>query len=149
MQSVRFLGRLLGTLLKTGVPLMKYVLKLLAKSILIPLGLITAASEANSGIRKRILGPGMATLIISNGEMDDIVKMVKSLVESGLLIKGISETIKNIAKKQKGGFLNILLGTLGFGLSGNLLIGKRVKAKIPGQTVALAGEGMIKAVQQI
>ena len=56
--------------------------------------------------------------------MNDIMKTVKSLEESGLLVKGVSETIKNEAKDQKGGFLRMLLGTLGASLLGNLLTGK-------------------------
>ena len=66
----------------------------------------------------------VTTLIIFNEEMNDIIKMVKSLEESGLLRKGVSETIKNEAKEQKGRFLGILLGTLGASLLGNLLTGK-------------------------
>ena len=81
MQSGGFLGKLLGPLLKTRLPLLKIVIKPLAKSVLIPLGLIAAASAADAGIHKKILGSGHnnATLIISNDEMDDILKIVKSL----------------------------------------------------------------------
>ena len=64
------------------------------------------------------------TLIISNEEMNDIMKIVKSLEESGLSVKGVSETIKNEAKEQKGGFLGMLLSTLGAILLGNILTGK-------------------------
>ena len=67
---------------------------------------------------------GFTTLIISNKEMEDIVKIAKSLEDSGLLIKVVSETIKNKAKEQKGEFLGVLLGTLGYSLLGNLLTGK-------------------------
>ena len=66
------------------------------------------------------------TLIISNDEMKYILKIAKSLENSGLLLKGVSETIKNEAKEQKGGFLSILLGTLGANLLGNMLAGKGV-----------------------
>ena len=100
MQSGGFLGRLLGPLLKTGLPLIKNVIKPLAKSVLIPLGLAAAASAADAGIHKKILGsghPSSTTLIISNDEMKDIIKIVKSLEDSGLLFKGISETIENEA----------------------------------------------------
>ena len=91
IQSGGFLGKLLGPLLKTGLPLMKSVIKPLAKSVLIPLGL-TAAADA--GIHEKILGSGYnTTLIISNDEMDDILKIVKSLEDSGILLKGVSETI--------------------------------------------------------
>ena len=71
-----------------------------------------------------MLGSGMITLIISNEEMNDTMKKIKSLEKSSLLIKGFSETINNEAKEQKGGFLSILLGTLGASLLGNLLAGK-------------------------
>ena len=71
-----------------------------------------------------MFGSGFTTLIIFNEEMKDIIKIVKSLKESGLLIKGVSETIKNEAKEQKGGFPGMLLGTLGTSLLGNLLTGE-------------------------
>ena len=76
IQSGGFLGKLLGPLPKTGLPLMKSVIKPLAKSVLIPLGLTAAASAADAGIHNKILGSGHnnTTLIISNDEMDDILK---------------------------------------------------------------------------
>ena len=77
------------------------VLKSLAKSLLIPLGLTVAESAADAGIRKKVLESGVATLIISNEDMDDIMKIVKSLEKSSLLIKGVSDTLK-IKKKNKG-----------------------------------------------
>ena len=89
IQSGRFLGRLLGPLLKTGLPLMKNVIKPLAKNALIRLGLTRAASAADARIHKKVLGSGHNTtaLIISNDEMKNIIKTVKSLEDSGLLIK--------------------------------------------------------------
>ena len=136
IQSGGFLGRLLGPLLKTGLPLMKSAIKPLAKSVLVPLGLTTAALVADAGIQKKILGsgkrpldlalPNNTTLIISNDEMKDILIIVKSLYDSGILLKGVSETIKNEAKEQKGGFLSMLLGTLGASLLGDMLFGKGV-----------------------
>ena len=96
-QSREFQGRLLGILLKTGLPLVS-VLKPLVKSVLIPLGLTAAGSATDAAINKKIFGSGMTTLIISNEAMNDIMKIVKSLEESCLLIKGISNTIKNEAK---------------------------------------------------
>ena len=119
-QSGGFLDRLLGPLLKTGLPLIGNVLKPLAKSVLILLGLTAAASATDAAIHKKMFGSGFTTLIVSNEEINDI----KSLEESGLLIKGISERIKNEAKEQKGGFLGILLSTLGASLLGILLTGK-------------------------
>ena len=79
IQSGGFLGRLLGSLLKTGIPLIKNVIKLLAKIVLIPLGLTAAASAADAGIHKKILGSGNTTLIISNEEMNDIIKIIQTL----------------------------------------------------------------------
>ena len=70
-----------------------------------------------------MFGSGMRKLIISNEKMSDIMKIVKFLEESGLFKKGISDTIKNEAKEKKGGFLSMLLGTLGASLLGNLLTG--------------------------
>ena len=96
------------------------MIKPLAKSVLIPLGLTTAASAADAGIHQKILGSGnMTTLIISNDETHDIIKLVKSRQDSGLLLKGVTETVQN-----EVGFLSMLLGTLGASLFGNLLTGK-------------------------
>ena len=103
-----FLGILLGPLLKTRLLLMKDVIQPLAKSVLIPLGLTAAASAADAGIHKKILGSETTTLIISNEEMEEIMKTVKSLEDSGSLLKGVSETTRNEAKEQKGGFLSML-----------------------------------------
>ena len=86
-----FLGRLLGPLLRTGLPLMKSVIQPLAKSVLVPLGLTEAASVADAGHN--------TTLIISNDETKDISKIVKPLEDSGLLLEGVSETIKNEVKE--------------------------------------------------
>ena len=142
IQSGGFLGRLLGPLLKTGLPLMKSVIKPLAKSVLIPLGLTAAASAADAGIHKNILGSGHnnTTLIISNDAMDDISKIVKSLEDSGVLLKGVSKTIQYEAKEQRGGFLSTLLGTLGASLLGDIL-----SKGLSGKGVIRAGEGTIRA----
>ena len=82
--------------------LIENVLKPLAKSVLIPLGLTAAASETDAAIHKKMFGSGFTTLIISNEEMLDIMKIVKYPVDFGLLIKGVSETIQNEATKQRG-----------------------------------------------
>ena len=81
-----------------------------------------------------------ATLIISNEKMNDVMKIVTSLEDSGLLIRSVSKTINNQAKEQKIGFPSIILGTLGASLLRNLLTGKGVKAKIAGQAVINEGE---------
>ena len=137
IQSGGFFGRLLGPLLKTGLSLIKNVIKPLAKSILIHLGLNAAASAADAETNKKILGSGKPiTLIMSNDEMKDILEIVKSLEDSGLLLKGVNETIQNEAKEQKGGFLSMLLGTLDASLLGNILAGKGINR---------AGEGIVRA----
>ena len=110
IQSGGFLGRLLDPLLKTGLPLIKNLIKPLAKSVLIPLGLNAAASAADAGIHKKFLGSGhdnnnTTTLIISNKEIEDIIKILKSLKDSGLLLNRITETVQNEVKEQKGSFL--------------------------------------------
>ena len=100
IQSGGFLGRLLGPLLKTGLPLINNVVKPLARSVLIPLGLTAAASAADAGIHKKILGSGNnITLIKSNDKINDIIKIVKSLEDSGLLLKGVTETVQNEVKE--------------------------------------------------
>ena len=120
---------------------MKSVIKPLAKSVLIPLGLMAAASAADAGIHKKILGSGHnnTTLIASSDEMDDILKLVKSLENSGVLLKGVSETIQHEAKEQRGGFLSMLLGTLGSSLLGDVL-----SKGLSGRGVIRAGEGAIR-----
>ena len=95
-------------------------------------------SAEDAAIQKKIYGSGTTALKISNEENEDIMRIVKSLEESELLIKEISETIKNEAKEQKGGFLGMLLGTLGASLLGNALAGRGV---------IRAGEGRIRAVE--
>ena len=124
IQSGCFLGKLLGPLLKTGLPLITNVIKPLAKSVLIPLGLTAAVSAADAGIRKKILGSGNTTLIISNEEINDIIKIVQTLEDSNILLKGVTETVTNETKEQKGGLSSMSLGTLGASLLSNLLTGK-------------------------
>ena len=136
VQLGRFLSRSLPLFLKAGLPLIKSVIKPLAKSVLIPLGLTAAASAADAGIHKKILGSGTTTLIISNDEMDDLIKIVKSLEDSGLLLKRVTETVQNEIKEQKGGFFSMLLGILGAILLGNILSGKGTNR---------AGKGVIRA----
>ena len=131
IQSGGFLGRLLGPLLKTRLPLIKDVIKPLAKSVLIPLVLTAAASVADAWIHKEILEsgnnhPSSTTLIISNNEMEDIIKILHSLEYSGWLLKGVTETVQNEVKEQNRGFLSVLLGTLGASLLGNILTGRGI-----------------------
>ena len=132
IQSGGFLGNLLG---KLAGPLMK-----VAKNVLAPLGLSAAMSAIDGSLKKKMLGSGMTTLIISNDEMDDILKIVKSLENSGVLLKGVSETIQHEAKEQRRGFLSMLLGTLGASLLGDIL-----SKGLSGKGVIRAGEGTVRA----
>ena len=99
-QSGGFLGRLLRLLLKADLPLIKNALKPWPKSILVPLESTAAALAADAAVYKKVLGSGMAASIILNKWIDDTMKTVKSLEEYGLLIKGVSKTIKNESKEQ-------------------------------------------------
>ena len=136
IQSGGFLGNLLG---KLAGPLMKVAMPL-AKNVLAPLGLTAAMSAINRSIKKKMIGSGTTTLIISNDEMDDILKIVKSIENSGLLLKGVSETIQHEAKDQRGGFLSMLLGILSASLLGDVL-----SKGLSGKGVIRAGEGTIRA----
>ena len=139
IQSGEFLGKLLGPLLKTGLPLIKDLIKPLAKSVLVSLGLTAPTSAADAGIHK---GSGNTTLIISNEKMNDIIKIVQALEDSNILLKGVTETVKNETKEQKGGFLSMLLGTLGASLLGNLLTGKGFVRAGSGNN---KGKGVVRA----
>ena len=88
----------------------------------------------------------MTTLIISNDEIHDIIEIVKSLEDSGLLVKGVTETVQNEVKEQKGGFLSMLLGTLGASLLGNLLTGRGINSPGKGRGINRASEGFLRAV---
>ena len=135
IQSGGILRRLLGPLLTIGLLLIRNVIKPLAKTVLIPLGLTTAVSAADEGIYEKISGwrhKNTRTLIISNDEMEDNIKIVKYL-DSSLLLKGVRETVQNEAKEQKEGFLSMLLGTLGASLLGNIWTGRGVIAKSRGK----------------
>ena len=111
IQSGGFFGRLLGPLVKTELPLIKNVIKPLAKSVLISLRLTAGASAANTGIHKKILGyghrhhyssaPKTTSLIITDDKLKELIEIVKSLEDPGLLLKRVSKTIQNKAKEQK------------------------------------------------
>ena len=97
-----------------------------------------------------MLGSGnnnTATLIISNDEMNDIIKIVKSLEDSGLLLKGVTEAVQNEVKEQKGGFLSMLLGKLRESLLGNILTGRGINRAGKGRERGKnrAGEGVSNA----
>ena len=122
LQSGGFLGsvfsKLAGPLMKVAIPIAKNVLGLL--------GIAATASAIDAGIPKKIHGSGTTTLIASNEEMNDIMKIIQAIDDSNILLKGVTKTIKNETKIQKRGFLSMLLGTLGASLLGNLLSGKGI-----------------------
>ena len=123
-------------MLKSGLLLLQSVVKPLGM-----LGLTAATSATDSAINKKILGSGNhTTLIFSNDDMQDLLKIVKSLEDSGILLDGITETLKNEVKEQKGDFLSMLLGTLGASLLLDLLT-----KNLSGRDGARAGEGTIRA----
>ena len=128
----------LKQLITAGLPLMKSVLTLLAKSVLLPLGLSAGMSAADAAVQNKICRSETTASIISNEEIKDIMKIFKSLQESGLLIKGISEKIKDEAKEQKGEFLLMSLGTLNSSMLGIASTGKRVIRA--GESTIRAGE---------
>ena len=77
--------------------------------------------------------------------MEDIIKIVKSLEDSGLLLKGVTETVQNEVKEQKGGFVSMLLGTLGASFLRNCLTGKGIYRTEKGNGVNRAGEWIVRA----
>ena len=97
-------------------------------------------SAIDGSIKKKMLGSGTTTLIVSNDEMNDILKIIKSLENSALLLKGVIETIQHEAKEQRGGCLGMLLGTLGVSLLGDIL-----SKGLSGKGVIRAGERTIRA----
>ena len=132
IQSGGFLGKLLS---KLAGPLMKVAMPL-AKDVLAPLGLTAAMSAIDGSIQKNIHGSGVK-LIIEQEEINDITKIIEALENSGILLKGLSKRIENETKEQRGGFLIMLLGTLGTSLLGNLLTG--------GKGIMRAGDGIVRA----
>ena len=117
----------------------------LAKKVSTSLGITAATPAIDAGIQKKIYGSRTATLIISIEEMNDIMKVVKALENSHILLKGVTKAIKNETKEQKGGFLSMLLGTFGASLRGKLLAGKGIiragSGNKKGKQIVRAGTG--------
>ena len=136
IQSGGFLGSLLsklaGQLMKVAIPL--------SKNVLAPLGITAAAKAIDAGIQKKMHSSG--TTIISNKEMNNIIKVVKALEDSNILLRGVTKTIKNETKEQNGGFLSILLGFLGASLLGHLSAGKGIVRAGSGSK---KGNGIVRA----
>ena len=91
---------------------------------------------------KKKHGSGNTTLIISNEEMNDLMKIIQALENSNILIKRVTKTTKSETKEQKGGFLSMLLSTLGASLLGNLLTGKGIVRAGSGNK---KGKGIVRA----
>ena len=128
IQSGGFLGKLLS---KLACPLMKVALPL-TENVLAPLGLAAPMSAIDGSMQKKIHGSGVK-LIIEQEDMNDIMKIIEALENSGILLKGVSKTIEN----ERGGFLSMLLSTLGASLLGNLLTG--------GKRIMRTGDGIVRA----
>ena len=125
--------RFLAPLLKSGSPLLKSVIKPLGM-----LGLTAAESATDAAINKKVLGSSNhTTLIISIDDMQDLLKIVKSLEGSGILLDGMTETAKNKVKKQKGGLL--------LGISGASFLGNLLTKNLSGRGVIREGQGTIRA----
>ena len=112
------------------------------KNVLAPLGITAAASANDAVIQKKIHDSWSTTLIILNEEMNDTMKIVQALEDSNILLKGVTKAIKKETKEQKGGFLSMLLGTLGASLLGNLLAGKGIVRAGSGNK---KGKGIVRA----
>ena len=123
----KLLSKLAGPLMKVEMPLVK--------NVLAPLGLTAAMSAIDGSIQKKIHGLGVK-LIIEQEDMNDIMKIIKALENSGILLKGLRKAIENETKEQRGGFLSMLLGTLGASLLGNLLTG--------GKGIMREGDGIVR-----
>ena len=132
IQSGGFLGKLIS---KLASPLMKVAMPL-AKNVLAPLGLTAAMSAIDGSIQKKIHGSGVK-LIIEQEDMNDIMKIIEALENSGIFLKGVSKTIENETKEQREVFLSMLLGTLGASLLGNSLTG--------GKGIMRAGNEIVRA----
>ena len=142
-QSGGFLGRFLERFLPKMIPAATSVLKY----VVAPLGLSAAMSGIDGAIQKSMLGSGITTLKIGNKELNDLMK-IKALEGHGVLLKGITKTAQNEVKSQRGGFLSMLMVTLGASLLGDILskelFGKGLSG---GKGMYRSGEGIIRAGQ--
>ena len=116
----------------------------LSSKLAVPLALTAAMSAIDGSIQKKIHGLGVK-LIIEQEDMNDIIKIIEALENSGILLKGVTKTIENETKEQREGFLSMLLGTLGAGLLGNLLTGGKGIVRT-GDVIVRAGEGSKKTL---
>ena len=139
IQSGGFLDKLLSKLAR---PLMKVTMPL-AKNVLAPLGLTAAMSAIDGSTQKKIHCSGIK-LIIEEEDMKDIMKIIEALENPGILLKGVSKTIENETKEQRGEYLSMFPGTLGASLLGNLLTGGKGIMRV-GDGIVRAGDGIVRA----
>ena len=133
-------GENLGRLLMNFLPKLIKPAISIGKNILAPLGLSAAMSPTDAAIQKKMYGSGNKTLIISNNDLNDLIKIATALEEHDILLKGTTKTIKKNTKKREGGFLSMLLETFGASLLGNLLTGK---------VLCRTGKGMYRIGQRL
>ena len=115
----------------------------LGKNVLAQLGLTAAMFAIDGTIQKKIHGSGVK-LIIEQEDMNDVIKIIEALENSGILLKGVTKTIENETKEQRGGFLSMLLGKLGARLLGNLLTGGKGMMR-GGDGIVRADDGIVRA----
>ena len=115
----------------------------LAKNVLASLGLTAAMSAIDGSIQKKRHGLGVK-LNIEQEDMNDIIKIIEVLENSGILLKGVTKKIENETKERRGRFLSMLLGTLGASLLENLLAGGK-GMKRSGEGIVRAGDGIVRA----
>ena len=141
IESGGFLGNLLsklaGLLMKVAMPL--------AKNVLAPLDLTAAMSAIDGGMQKKMRGDGIK-LMIEDEDMNDIMKIIEALEKLGIILNGVGKTIENEVKEKKGGFLSMLLGTLGASLLGYLLTGGKGILRTS-EGITRAGESIMRAGQ--
>ena len=128
IQSEQFLGsslsKLAGPLMKVAVPL--------ARNILAPLEITAAVSAVHAEIQKKVHGSGTTTSIISNEEINNVMKFVQVLEDSNILLKRITKAIENKTKERNAGFLGMLLGASGASLLVNMLTEKGILRAVYG-----------------
>ena len=138
-------GGNLGRLLMNFLPKLIKPAVSIGKNNLAPLGLLVSMSATDAAIQKKMYGSGMVTLIISNNDLKNLIKIITTLEEHDILLKETSKTTENETKEQRGGFSSMLLGTLGASLLGNLLTGKGLYRT--GRGIYRSGNGLYRTGQ--
>ena len=119
-------GGSLGRLLMSFLPKLIKLAISIGKNILAPPGLSIAMSATDAAIQKKIYGSGNTILIISNDDLDDLIKIITALEEHDILLKGTTKTIKNNTKKQEGGFLRTIFRNIACIITWKFIDWKRI-----------------------